>query len=91
MGTPGGSGSSRRELDRSWEGATRTLGFAPSMEGAIGGFKTQRLETGHRISGNPRPLSEGRQVSAWHTSLEVTAVVQAEMVVNEYCGGSGHR
>lgn len=67
------------------------MGFAPSMPGAIGEFKTQRLETGHRISGNPEPLSEGRQVSGWQTSLEVTAVVQAQMVVTEYCGGSGQR
>ena len=41
--------------------------------------------------GNPRPWGEGRQVSGWQTSLEVAAMVQAEMVVPEYCGGSGHR
>ena len=29
------------------------FGFAPSMPGAIGGFKTQRLEIGPRIWGSP--------------------------------------
>lgn len=41
--------------------------------------------------GKPRPQGEGRRVSAWQTSLEVAAMVQAKMVVPEYCGGSGHR
>lgn len=63
----------------------------PSVPGAIGGFETQRLEIGHRISGTPRPLCEGRQGSGSQASSEVTAAIQAEMAVTDHGRGGGRR
>lgn len=60
------------------------MGFVPSVPGAIGGFETQRLEIGRRISGTPRPLCEGRQGSGSQASPEVTAAIQVEMAVPDH-------